>query len=140
MDLTVERVNVWAAPIEDKPGGLAKVLAGLKSAGANLQFVIARRNHTKPDEGVVFVTPLAGDAQTGAAAKLGFNVTDSLHSLRVEGADQPGLGAELTAKLADAGINLRGLSAAVLGVRFVMYLAFDNEADADKAAKILKEA
>ena len=35
MDLTVERVEVWAAMIDDKPGSLAKTLTGLREAGAD---------------------------------------------------------------------------------------------------------
>ena len=140
MDLLVERVDVWAAPIKDQPGGLAKVLAGLRDAGVDLSFVIARRSHEKSGEGVVFVTPIRGDRETEAAAELGFNVTNSLHSLRVEGADKPGLGAELTVKRADAGINLRGLSAAVVGTRFILYIAFDSAEDAEKAMGILRKA
>ena len=53
MDLLVEyveHVDVWAATIEDKPGGLAHVLAELREAGADLQFIIARR--AEPGKGV----------------------------------------------------------------------------------------
>jgi hypothetical protein len=35
MDLSVERVAVWAATIEDEPGGYADVLAVLRDAEAN---------------------------------------------------------------------------------------------------------
>jgi hypothetical protein len=55
----VERVDVWAATIEDKPGGLGQALATLRDAGADLQLIIARR--AEPGKGVVFVTPLRGD-------------------------------------------------------------------------------
>jgi hypothetical protein len=44
----------------------------------------------------------------------------------------------MTQALAEAGINLRGLSAAALGRQFVAHLAFDGAADAIKAARILK--
>jgi len=83
-NLIVERVDVWAATIEDKPGGLAKILTGLKDAGADLDFVIARRAPEKPGTGVVFVTPLRGDREVAAASTLGFNVTSILKSLRIE--------------------------------------------------------
>ena len=56
-------MDVWSAGIDDKPGGLAKVLSGLRDAGADLDFVIARRAPDKPGNGVVFVTPLRGDAE-----------------------------------------------------------------------------
>ena len=79
----VEHVDVWAATIEDRPGALAYVLAELREAGADLQFIIARR--AEPGKGVVFVTPLRGDREIAAAAQVGFNVTRTLHSVRVMG-------------------------------------------------------
>ena len=138
MALNVARVDVWAASIEDRPGGLAGKLAALANAGAELEFVIARRASEKPGTGVVFVTPLKGSAQIGAAKKVGFEKTTSLHSLRVDGPDRPGLGAKMTLAMAEAGINLRGLSAAAIGPRCVVHLAFDSTADAAKAARLLK--
>jgi len=138
-NLLVERVDVWAATIEDKPGGLAKILTGLKDAGADLDFVIARRAPEKPGTGVVFVTPLRGDREVAAASTLGFNVTSSLKSLRIEGQNKPGVASALTNRLADAGINLHGLSAAVIGTKFIIYISLDNAEDAAKAAKIIKK-
>ena len=44
---------------------------------------------------------------------------------------------EVKRKMADAGINLRGLSAAVIGGRFIMYLALDTAEDAEKAMSLL---
>jgi predicted amino acid-binding ACT domain protein len=89
---------------------------------------------------VVFVTPLQGDAELEAAAILGFNPTASVHAVRVEGENRPGIAAELTALLAAAGLNLRGFSAAVLGTLFVLYIGFDSTEDAAKAASILQQA
>jgi hypothetical protein len=140
MDLTVLRVDVWAASIKDEPGGLAWVLSGLRDAGADLDFIVARRAPDKPGTGVVFVAPLQGDKIIAAASDLGFDVTSSLHSIRVEGRNRPGRAAELAEKLAKGGINLRGLSAATTAEKFIMYLAVDSEADADKAAEVLKHA
>jgi hypothetical protein len=37
MDLLVERVDVWAATVPDRPGGLAEALSALRQAGADLQ-------------------------------------------------------------------------------------------------------
>jgi len=133
----VERVDTWAASINDQPGGLAITLAPLAEAGADLEFVIARRAPDKPGTGVVFVTPLEGEAQLAAAEKAGFAVADSLHTVRVRGDNQPGIGAEMTKKLADVGINLRGLSAAVIGDQFIMYVAVDTNEDAEKAMDVL---
>ena len=140
MDLIVERVDVWAATIPDRPGGVSEVLATLRDAGANLQFVIARRASEAPGTGVVFVTPLQGDREISAAAQAGFNVTRRHRSVRVTGADQPGVAAVLTQMLADGGINLRGYSASVIGTQFVAYVAVDSLDDANKAMEILSKA
>ena len=138
MTLVVERVDVWAASINDQPGGLAGTLAPLAEAGADLNFVVARRAPDRPGTGVVFVAPLEGVAQMAAADQAGFAVADSLHSVRVQGDNRPEIGAEFTKSLAGAGINLRGLSAAVIGERFIMYLAVDTNEDAEKAMSLLQ--
>jgi len=140
METIVEHVDVWAANIEDRPGGLAGVLATLRDVGADLQFIIARRAPQEPGRGVVFITPLQGDREIATAAGVGFNVTQTLHSVRVMGRDRPGAAAELTQKLADAGINLRGFSASVIGSQFVAYVAVDSLDQANKVLEILNKA
>jgi predicted amino acid-binding ACT domain protein len=140
MDLLVERVDVWAATIQDRPGGLAEVLATLREAGADLQSIIARRAPEEPGKGVVFVTPLQNDREIRAAAQVGFNVTRIHHCIRVMGPDRPGIAAELTQKLAWGEINLRGFSASVIGTQFAAYVALDSPGDANKAVEILEMA
>jgi hypothetical protein len=139
MNLKVELVDVWYASIDDKPGGLGKVLAGLKDAGADLDFIIARRAPDKPGSGVVFVTPLRGDAEISAASTLGFSISRSIKSVRVEGDNKAGVAADLTEKLAAAGISLHGFSGAVIGERFILYIGLDTTDDATKAAAIIKQ-
>ena len=138
MALDVTRVSIWVAGIEDRPGSLAERLAVLSEAGAQLEFVMARRAPDKPGTGVVFLTPIKGAGQIRAAKKAGFRKSESLQAVRVEGRDKPGLGAKITEALAAKEINLRGLSASVIGRRFVLYLALDSSTDAAKAARIVK--
>jgi hypothetical protein len=139
MAYAIKKVEVWAGEIADRPGGLSATMEALSSAGATLEFVVSRRAPDQPGTGVVFLTPVKGAKQKKAAQAAGLNTTDSLHSVRVEGPDRAGLGAKMTRALADAGINLRGVSAAALGRRAVTYLAFDNAADADTAIRTLKK-
>ncbi len=139
MNTIVEKEDVWIASLEDKPGALAQKLTALAEVGADLGFVIARRAPDKPGTGVVFVTPLQGDQEIEAAAELGFTSSHSLHSVRVQGDNEPGAGARLTMKLGKAGINLRGLSAAALGTQYVAHFAFDTEEDALKAMALLQQ-
>jgi predicted amino acid-binding ACT domain protein len=140
MELAVERVDVWAAPIQDRPGALAELLKTLHKVGADLRFIIARRAPDKPGTGVVFVTPLQGDREIRAASQLGFNVTQSLHSIRIMGQDKAGIVAELTQALAEGGINLRGLAATVIGSQFVAYVGVDSLDDTNKVIDILDRA
>ncbi len=102
--------------------------------------MIARRAAEEPGTGVVFLAPLRGDDEVSAAGMLGFDVTGSVHSVRVQGDNEPGAAAELTEKLAAAGINLRGLTAAVMGTRFIMYIGLDSPADAAKVIDLLQQA
>jgi len=138
MALQVTRVQVWMASMQDKPGGLAGKLVALARAGASLEFVFARRAAGQPG-GVVFLAPLKGAAQIRTAKAVGFASSSRLHTVRVAGADKPGLAAKLTQKVAAAGLNLRGLSAMALNKRGVMYLAFDSAADAAAAVRALKK-
>jgi len=136
MRVDVSSVDVWAASIKDRPGALAEKLEALAQADVDLEFAIARR--AKPGKGVVFVTPIKGAKQIRAARKAGFEKTKSLRGVRVAAGNKPGLGAELTMRLADAGINLRGLSGAAIGNRAIFHLAFDSSDDANKAKRLLK--
>ena len=138
MKLTVTKVDVWAAHIEDKPGSLAKLLGALAGAGANLECVIARRDPPKTGKGVAFLTPVQGANVRKAAKAEGLVPAEKLATLKVEGNDAPGLGFRITSAIADAGVNLRGVSGAVVGRKFVVYLGFDGNTDAAKAARALK--
>ena len=138
MKVDVSRVDVWAASIEDRPGGLAEKLDVLAQADVDLEFIIARRSSSTPGHGVVFVTPIKGPRQIRAARKVGFEKTKSLHAIRVATGNKPGFSAELTKKLAEAGINLRGFSGATIGNRAAIDLGFDSDADAGKALRLLK--
>jgi hypothetical protein len=138
MSLTVTKLDVWAAQIEDKPGGLAKLLGALAGAGANLECVVARRDPSKAGKGVAFLTPIKGANALKAAKAEGLAPAEKVATLKVEGYDAPGLGFRITSAIADSGVNLRGVSGAVVGRKFVAYLGFDGSADADKAARALK--
>ena len=139
MALTIDRVDTWLSTIKDEPGSLSKKLATLAAGGVNLEFIIARRAPDKPGKGVVFVTPIKGAAQIQTAKKAAFRKTKTLQTLRVEGTNKKGIGALITAALAEAGINMRGFSAAAIGRKFVAHVALDKTADAAKARRILKK-
>ena len=139
MEVIVQREDVWAASVDDTPGALGDKLSALTDAGADLQFIIVRRAPEKPGTGVVFVTPLRGDREVQAASAVGFVVTSGLRSVRVEGPDEPGVAAKLAKAVGDAGINMRGFSAAVLGTHFVVHIGVDSTEDAEAVVRLLSE-
>jgi len=47
-------------------------------------------------------------------------------------------GPKMTRAMAEAGINVRGVSAAVVGNKFVAYIGLDSDEDADRAMRALK--
>ncbi len=135
MKLEATRVPVWAAAIDDQPAALAQKLEALTGAGADLEFILARRAPEDPGQGVVFVSQLKGRKQLKAAEEAGFFRTDALHSIRVVGKDRPGIGTAITRAVAELGVNLRGYSGSVIGSRFVGYVALD---DVDETAKVVR--
>jgi hypothetical protein len=136
--MKAQRVDTWAVSIADKPGALAAKLKSLSAAGVNLEFLIARRAPEKLHKGVVFVTPIKGPKQRRAAGAAGFKKAKNLHTVRIEGTDRRGQGAQLAQALAAKGLNLRGLSAAAISKKFVCHVAVDKGADAAKVMRVAK--
>ena len=137
MAINISKLDVWSGEIADRSGGLTEKIEAVAEAGASLEFVIARRSPKKPGSGLVFLAPLRGAAQTRAARAVGLAKDPSVHTLRLEGPDRLGFGARITRAVADAGINMRGLSGTALGRRCVIFLAFDSGADATRARRVL---
>ena len=135
MPYQVRMVPVWAVDVRNRPGLLARILESLTNAGAQLEFIVGRR--VSENTSRVFIAPLKGDKQLSAAADLGLIAARGLHSVRIDGPDRAGLGADLTRALASHEINIRGISASTIGRRSVIYLAFESPGDADRAAQLL---
>jgi hypothetical protein len=139
MGFKLDRVHVWSGEIADEAGGMAGKLAYLAQAGANLEYIFTRRQPDKPGTGVLTIAPVTGAAQVRAARTAGLFETHNPVVLRVEGDNEAGLAHRLTQRWALEGINLQGLTMAVLGRKFVGYAAFDTVDDANKAAQILAD-
>ncbi len=139
MSLKVEKVDTWAASVTDAPGRIATLLSTLSKSGVNLELVLARRSQERPGTGVILVRPIEGAAAVRAAHEAGFRKTIYLHTVRVEGPDKPGEGQRVIGALAKEGLNLSGLSAAVVDHKYVAHLALDTEADAERALAVLQK-
>lgn len=134
--LSTRVVDVWSAPVANRPGGLLEKLEGLAKAGADLEILDARRSRENPDQGVTFLAPLTGEAQISAAKQLGFERSGLVH-VRVSCPDEPGKGYLIVRAISAQGINLAGVVATGIRDELVMYLAFDTAADAERARQVL---
>lgn len=139
MKLKMSRIEMWAGTIEDRAGGAADKLEALAKAGVNLEFVFARRTPEQPGKGILFAAPIKGKKAVKAAQETGLAKSETVCALKVEGTDKAGVTAQIVRALANAGISIRGLSAACVGSKFVAYLALDSAEDAARASGSLKK-
>lgn len=139
MGFRLDRVHVWSGEVQDQAGGVARKLAALAQAGANLEYIVTRRQPDKPGTGILYVAPVTGPTQVRAARTAGLSETQVPVVLRVEGDNEAGLAHRLTQQWALAGISMQGLSMSVLANKFVGFAAFDTVADANRAAQILAD-
>jgi hypothetical protein len=139
MAIKASRNDVWMAVIDDRPGGAAEKLEALSRAGADLEVVFGRRTPEHPGQGVLFAGPIEGAKVVRAAQEAGFRKSETIHGIRIEGGDKPGLGGRIARALAEAGISFRGIQASVIGRNFISFVALDSAEDAAKAVKILRK-
>jgi hypothetical protein len=139
MSFKWDRVHVWSCEVADEPGAVAAKLAYLAQAEANLEYVFTKRLPNKPGHGILFVAPVTGPSQVRAAKAANMVEADHPVVRRIEGDNEAGLAHRLTQQWSIAGINLQGLTMAVLGNRFIGYAAFDSVHDANRAAQILAD-
>ena len=139
MALKATKTEVWAVSIDDRAGGVADQLERLAEAGANFEMVLARRTPENPGKGMLFATPVKGAKVTRAAKEAGMGTPPTIHTVKIEGADRPGLGAKIARALGDAGISFRGISGVAIGKKFVCYIACDSAEDQAKAIAAVKK-
>ena len=137
-ELRITKEHVWGGVLDDHKGALAEKLRALSAGGLNLELIIARRE--SPGRGTLFISPLRTVQELESAEKAGLSRTGHRRILRIEAPDTPGLGAKISTTLADAGINLISYAALALGGRCVTSIAFDSDADADRAKLALEQA
>jgi hypothetical protein len=138
MGIKVSRIPVWSGKIDDRPGGAASTLGPVARAGADLQFVLVRRTPEDPGRGIMFVSPIQGDAAVQAASSAGLQAAQDLAVLKIEGDNWPGGAHAITQAVGNAGVSFRGLAASVSGGRFSAFLALDGSDDADRATSAIQ--
>jgi len=117
MPVTVKKITLWRAEVDNQPGTLAGIVGPLASAGADLKVVMGYRIHASGGKAAIEVCPIAGKKLTAAAQAAGLTAS-TIPTLLVEGDDKPGLGYAMAQAVADAGINFAFFVAQVIGRKY----------------------
>ena len=139
MAVTVKKVALWRRDLDNRPGALANVLEPLARAGTDLQVAMGYRFPGNESRAAVEVAPVTSRKATVAAQGAGLQPS-GIPTLLVAGDNRPGLGFALSQGMADAGINMAFLVAQTIGRRYSAVFGFESDADADRAAAIIKQA
>ncbi|PYT11729.1 MAG: hypothetical protein DMG59_25535 [Acidobacteria bacterium] len=139
MPLTVRQITLWRTEVENTVGVLARTLKPLAETGSDLQVVMGYRYPGSANRAAIEVYPVTGKKVTTAAQGAGLSAS-AIPTLLIDGDNKPGLGYAIAQAIADAGINLTFLVAQVIGRRYSAVAGFDIEADAKKAASLIKKA
>jgi hypothetical protein len=139
MSVTVKKITLWRAEVDNQPGTLANIVGPLAKAGADLKVLMGYRIHASGGKATIEVCPIAGKKLVAAAQAAGL-IPSAIPTLLVEGDDKPGLGHAIAQAGASAGINFAFFVAQVIGRKYSVVVGFETEEDAKKAATVIKKA
>lgn len=134
----VTKEHVWVGAIPDRPGALAAALQALSAGGLNLELIFTQRE--MPGRALLFVSPLRTIEEVKIAEQAGLSRDNSLHTVRIEGPNVPGLAARITRALAEADIGIATYTAAAMGGFHVTNIAFEHPGDVHAAKRVLERA
>src|SRR6266481_6463948 len=89
MAVTVKRITLWRADVDNHPGVLARALEPLAQAGADLRLVMGYRLPHTPERAAIELYPVSGKRATAAAAEAGLAESRDIPCLLVEGDNRP---------------------------------------------------
>jgi hypothetical protein len=139
MAITVKKIVLWRAEVDNRLGALAGTLEPPAKAGADLKVIMGYRHPTAEGKAAIEVFPISGKKAETAAGAAGLNAT-RIPALLVEGDNKPGLGCTIAQSIAAAGINMAFFMAQVIGRKSAAVIGFETEDDAKKAVPGIKKA
>ena len=139
MAISIKKVTLWRAEVENKPGVLSGVLAPLAEVGADLQVVMGYRYADEENKAAIEVCTVSGKKSATAASKAGLTAS-TIPTLLVQGDNSPGMGHAIAQIIAEAGINVMFLVAQVIDTRFSAVMGFEDEAASKQATALIKKA
>ena len=132
---SVREVEYYSTTVQDAPGAVQSVLTTLKDGGVNLLAFLgfpAGDGRSQID-----LVPEDPAALRAAAEQAGLELSETRRALMIEGDDRVGAIAEITSKLADAGVNITATAAVGAGPGRFGMIVWVGPVDYDLAAKAL---
>ncbi len=130
----IRTVQYFKLAVSDKPGKATRALGALRDARVNL---LAFSGFPQGRRAQLDFVPSDPAAFKAAAKQAKLKVKGPKTCFLVEGDDRQGAGAKLTARLADAKINITALQAVVTGAGRYGVIFWVKSRDVKKAAKAL---
>ena len=139
MAITVKKIVLWRAEVDNQPGALARVLEPPAMAGVDLNVVMGYRHASPAGQAAIEIFPIAGRKAMAAASAAGFRAA-TIPALLVEGDNKPGIGLRVAQAIGAGGINMAFFMAQVIGRKFAAVIGLETEDDARKAIPLLRRA
>jgi hypothetical protein len=139
MAVKVKSIQLWRRDVANRSGALADMLEPLARTGVSLQVVMGFRYPGDESRAAIELYPISGKKAAAAAQSAGL-AASSIPTLLVEGDDAPGIGHAISRAIAGNRINMAFMMAQVIGRKYSAVLGFETEADARKAAALVRKA
>jgi hypothetical protein len=138
MPVQVKRITLWRKELENRAGSLASTLEPVAGVGTDLEIVMGYCYPGDRAKAAVELYPVTNKKAIAAAQSTGL-AASTIPAVLIQGDNRAGMGHAITKAVADAGINLDFLVAQVIGRKFSAVAGFENDADANKAATLIKK-
>jgi hypothetical protein len=132
---TVRGVEYYYVTVPDMPGEGLRVLSGLRERGVNLVAYLGFP--LGGGQSQIDLVPEDPESLQDAARQAGMTLSDAKWAFLVQGDDRPGAVADITARLAEAGINITAAAAAGAGAGRYGLILWVAQADYESAADAL---
>ena len=132
---TIRRIDYYYTSVTDKPGEAARILGALHNAGVNLLAFSGFPAGARRAQLDFIAADSAAFSKT--AKKSGVKLSPRKSGFLIQGEDRPGALAEITSKLASAGINITAVDAICSGEGRYGALLWVKAPDVRRAAKVL---
>jgi hypothetical protein len=110
---TVRRVEYYYVTVPDKPGEGERILSALKESDINLLAYLGFP--TGGGQSQVDLVPEDPASFRQAAERAGLTLSDAKHAFLIQGDDRVGVVRDMTAKLAEAKVNITAAAATSAG-------------------------